>query len=109
MATLLSKAEKSYIVSSLTSTVVALRHDGRDVHDYRTIHIVTGNGNGNGGGEVAPLANGSAKVSVGGTTVVAAVRLEVEDVSGFQYQYRRAGGGGGGGGGDEGRIRCNVT
>ncbi|KAG8845743.1 hypothetical protein FRB91_001526, partial [Serendipita sp. 411] len=29
-----------------------------------------------------------------------------EDVSGFQYQYRRAGGGGGS---DEGRIRCNVT
>ncbi|PVG00904.1 ribosomal protein S5 domain 2-like protein [Serendipita vermifera] len=91
MATLLSKAEKSYIVSSLTSTSPPLRHDGRGPQDYRLISLLTGD-------EVAPLANGSAKARVGGTEVVAAVRLEVEDLLVVESE--------GGGGG---RIRCNVT
>ncbi|KAG8812474.1 hypothetical protein FRC17_002014 [Serendipita sp. 399] len=103
MATLLSKAERSYIVSGLTARLGAsIRQDGRDVHDYRTIGVMTGDG-------VAPLANGSAKVSVGGTEVVAAVRLEVGDTSSYSSSGGGGGGGGGGVGNDEGRIRCNVT
>jgi exosome complex component RRP42 len=87
MATTLSKAEKSYIISSLTSSS-PIRRDGRSPHDYRSITVLTGD-------NVAPLANGSAKVRVGGTEVVAAVRLEVEDLSGA--------------GSSKGRVLCNVT
>lgn len=87
MATILSKAEKSYIVTSLTSSP-PLRQDGRAPHDYRIISVITGD-------EVAPLANGSAKIRVGGTEVVSAVRLEVEDLTSTDAH--------------KGRIRCNVT
>jgi exosome complex component RRP42 len=89
MATTLSKAEKSYIVSSLITTTPPLRHDGRGPQDYRLISLLTGD-------EVAPLANGSAKARVGGTEVVAAVQLEVEDLVESESN-------------GEGRIRCNVT
>jgi len=87
MATTLSKAEKSYILTSLTSSP-SLRQDGRAPHDYRIISVISGD-------EVAPLANGSAKVRVGGTEVVSAVRLEVEDLTNS--------------GANKGRIRCSVT
>lgn len=86
MATLLSRAEKSYIITSLTSKP-PLRHDGRGPVNYRLIGLARGD-------SVAPLANGSAKIRVGGTEVVAAVRLEVEDID-LEL--------------DEGRMRCNVT
>jgi exosome complex component RRP42 len=86
MATLLSKAETSYIQMSLTADP-PLRADGRGLHDYRPIGLNTG---------VAPLANGSARVRIGGTDVMAAVRLEVEDVVA-------------GGGADGGRVSCTVT
>lgn len=83
--TTLSKAEISYIRSSLLLDP-PLRADGRSAEDFRVIALETG---------VAPLANGSARVSVGrpspgetdgakstggGTEIVVAVKLEMEDV-----------------------------
>ncbi|KAI6165091.1 ribosomal protein S5 domain 2-like protein [Pisolithus thermaeus] len=83
--TSLSKVEISYIRSSLLSNP-PLRADGRTPEDFRPIVVETG---------VAPLANGSARVSIGqpragrghgaegaggGTEVVAAVKLEVDGV-----------------------------
>ncbi|KAL4071909.1 ribosomal protein S5 domain 2-like protein [Scleroderma citrinum] len=80
--TTLSKAEISYIRSSLLFNP-PLRTDGRSPEDFRPIALETG---------VAPLANGSARVSIGrcgpdsdreteggngGTEVIAAVKLEV--------------------------------
>ncbi|KAG6337179.1 hypothetical protein ID866_1893 [Astraeus odoratus] len=81
--TTLSKAEISYIRSSLLLDP-PLRADGRSPEDFRLIALETG---------VAPLANGSARISIGrsgsgrggetdctgsGTEVVAAVKLEVD-------------------------------
>jgi hypothetical protein len=74
----LSKAEKSYIQSSILSEPPH-RADGRPLKAYRQVELETG---------VAPLANGSAKVSIGregkdiggGTEVIAATKLEVEDL-----------------------------
>jgi exosome complex component RRP42 len=97
MATIsLSKAEKSYIQSSFLSDP-PLRADGRALLDFRTISLETG---------VAPLANGSARLSIGknpnggggGTEVLAATKLEVEDILPQ-----------GGEGVDGGRIVCSVT
>ncbi|KAH8113082.1 ribosomal protein S5 domain 2-like protein [Phellopilus nigrolimitatus] len=77
-----SKSEQAYIRSSLLATP-PLRPDGRALDDYRPIALET---------QVAPLANGSARVNIGGaslngvggrlpgTEVIAAVKLEVEDV-----------------------------
>lgn len=86
----LSKAEKTYIQASLQSPS-ASRADGRPLHDYRSIAIETG---------VAPLANGSVRVNIGknssnggGTEVLGAVKLEVENVSGKT----------------DGRIVCSVS
>ena len=92
--TSVSKAERAYIQAALHSTP-PLRADGRGLTDFRTVFLETG---------VAPLANGSARVNVGkaaqegggGTEVIAAVKLEVEDV-----QF--------GDGIDGGRIVCNVS
>ncbi|KAJ7720836.1 ribosomal protein S5 domain 2-type protein [Mycena metata] len=91
-----SKAEISYIQSGLLSTP-PLRADGRGLHDFRTISLETG---------VAPLANGSAHLNIGknphdgggGTEVLAAAKLEVENVDL-----------GGGEGVDGGRIVCTVS
>ncbi|PCH34762.1 ribosomal protein S5 domain 2-like protein [Wolfiporia cocos MD-104 SS10] len=90
----LSKAEKSFIQTSLQATP-PLRADGRALLDYRTVLLETG---------VASQANGSAKLNVGkaplegggGTEVLAATKLEVEDVEN-------------GDGLDGGRIVCAVT
>ncbi|KAF8882276.1 hypothetical protein BD779DRAFT_1612494 [Infundibulicybe gibba] len=76
---LVSKAEKSYIQTGLKSSP-PLRLDGRGLHDFRAVALETG---------VTPLANGSARVSIGksphdgggGTEVLAAAKLEVEDVN----------------------------
>lgn len=77
-----SKSEQSYIFSSLNANP-PLRADGRGLYEYRPIALET---------QVAPLANGSAKVNIGGgsfagvggglpgTEVLAAVKLEVEDI-----------------------------
>lgn len=91
--TSVSKSEKAYIQASLHATD-ALRADGRTLKDFRTVFLETG---------VAPLANGSARVNLGkapheggsGTEVIAAVKLEVEDVEN-------------GDGVDGGRVACTV-
>lgn len=86
----ISKSEKTYIQTSLQSSS-APRADGRSLNDYRSIAIETG---------VAPLANGSVRVNIGknnsgggGTEVLGAVKLEVENVSGKS----------------DGRIVCSVS
>ena len=75
----LSKSEKSYIQTALRE-LPPIRADGRSLFDYRSIALETG---------VASLANGSARVNIGkaageesgsGTEVIAAVKLEVENV-----------------------------
>ena len=93
-----SKSEQSYVCSSLLANP-PLRDDGRGLHNYRPIALQT---------QVAPLANGSAKVNIGGanfsgvggglagTEVLAAVKLEVEDVAT-------------GKGVEGGRIVCTVS
>jgi exosome complex component RRP42 len=95
MATIaLSKAEKAYIQTSFAANP-PLRTDGRGLYDYRIIALETG---------VAPLANGSARLKIGqvseedanGTEVMAATRLEVEDIEK-------------GDGVDGGRIVCSVS
>ena len=88
-----SKSEKAFIQASLRAPD-ALRADGRSLKDFRTVFLETG---------VAPLANGSARVNLGkaphegggGTEVIAAVKLEVEDVEN-------------GDGVDGGRVSCTV-
>ncbi|KAL7278157.1 ribosomal protein S5 domain 2-like protein [Trametes coccinea BRFM310] len=93
-STLVSKSERAYIQASLQATP-PLRGDGRGLLDFRTVLLETG---------VAPLANGSAKLNIGkmphegggGTEVLAATKLEVEDVET-------------GDGVDGGRIVCSVS
>ncbi|KAF9526051.1 ribosomal protein S5 domain 2-type protein [Crepidotus variabilis] len=91
----ISKAEKSYIQAGLLADPPS-RADGRSKNVFRTISLETG---------VAPLANGSARLSIGrnphdgsgGTEVLAATKLEVEDI------------GPGSQGLDSGRIECTVS
>ena len=69
----MSKSEQSYIKSSILARPPQ-RADGRGLNGYRLIAVQVG-------GDVAPLANGSGRINVGGTEVIAAVRLEVEDIA----------------------------
>jgi exosome complex component RRP42 len=77
-ATSISKAEKSYIQAGLLATPPR-RADGRTLDEYRAIELETG---------VVPLANGSARIRVGagtakgGTEVLAACKVEVENIEG---------------------------
>ncbi|KAF5338799.1 hypothetical protein D9758_012050 [Tetrapyrgos nigripes] len=88
-STSISKAEKSYIQAGLLASP-SRRTDGRGLSDFRPISLETG---------VAPLANGSARLSIGhnphdgssGTEVLAAAKLEVENST------------------DSGRIACSVS
>jgi exosome complex component RRP42 len=73
----LSKAEKSFIQAGLLSNPPS-RADGRSLLDFRAIALETG---------IAPLANGSARLNIGrahdgsgGTEVLAASKLEVENI-----------------------------
>lgn len=92
-AVAISKSEQSYIHTALKAAP-PLREDGRSLLDFRSVLLATG---------VAPLANGSARINIGkspeegggGTEVLGATKLEVEDV-------------GGGDGVDGGRITCTV-
>jgi exosome complex component RRP42 len=96
----LSKSEKSYIQTSLQAQT-PLRADGRSLHHFRAITLQTG---------VVPIANGSAHLnlgrssdeSIGGTEVLAATKLEVEDIG-------VVGNGSGGTGIEGGRIVCTVS
>lgn len=68
--TTLSPAERSYIVSGLSSGTPT-RLDGRALLSPRPISISYGD---------APQANGSARVCIeGGTEIIAGIRLEVGD------------------------------
>ena len=75
----LSKSEKAYIQTSLQSQS-PLRGDGRSLNEFRSVTIQTG---------IVPIANGSAHLnlgrssdeSIGGTEILAAAKLEVEDIS----------------------------
>jgi len=99
----LSKSEKSYIQSSLQAKT-PLRTDGRSLHQFRAVTLQTG---------VVPIANGSAHLnlgrssdeSLGGTEVLAAAKLEVEDIAGGSGP----GPGPGGNGVEGGRIVCTVS
>ncbi|KAK1224078.1 hypothetical protein PQX77_008408 [Marasmius sp. AFHP31] len=94
-STSVSKAEKSYIQAGILANPPS-RSDGRSLHNFRAIALETG---------VAPLANGSARLNIGrnphdgsgGTEVLAAVKLEVENIEE------------GTGGVDGGRLVCNVS
>jgi exosome complex component RRP42 len=96
MATIsISKSEKAYIQTSLQGPQ-PFRADGRSLLDYRNIALETG---------IAPLANGSARLNIGktggqesgtGTEVIAAVKLEVENVREGE-------------GVDGGRVVCSVS
>ncbi|KAJ7583285.1 ribosomal protein S5 domain 2-type protein [Mycena floridula] len=92
-STSISKSEKSYAQSGFLSDPPR-RLDGRVLHEFRSIALETG---------VSPLANGSARLNLGkslhdgggGTEIMAASKLEVENVED--------------GGIDGGRIVCTVT
>lgn len=75
MTSIISKSEAAYISSALLATPTPTRADGRALLDYRSISVETG---------VAPAANGSGRAVIGtandATEVIAAVRLDVEDV-----------------------------
>ncbi|ORY24193.1 ribosomal protein S5 domain 2-type protein [Naematelia encephala] len=72
MATSLSPAERSYIISGLSHKSTPTRLDGRSLLEPRPIEVSYGD---------APHASGSARVTIeGGTEVIAGVRLEVGDV-----------------------------
>ena len=94
-STSISKAERSYIQAGILANPPS-RADGRSLYDFRNIALETG---------VAPLANGSARLSIGrnphdgsgGTEVLAAAKLEVESI------------GDGGEGVEGGRISCTVS
>ncbi|KAG6897360.1 hypothetical protein C0993_007595, partial [Termitomyces sp. T159_Od127] len=89
----LSKAEKAFIQAGLVAAPPS-RADGRGLLDFRAVALETA---------VAPLANGSARLSIGrnphdaggGTEVVAATKLQVESSDDDND--------------DDGRIICTVS
>jgi len=68
----ISKSEQSFIKSAILADPPQ-RADGRTLQEFRPIALQTG-------GNVAPLANGSGRVNLGGSEVIAAVKLEAEDI-----------------------------
>ncbi|ODN81014.1 hypothetical protein L202_03115 [Cryptococcus amylolentus CBS 6039] len=73
----LSPAESSYISTSLAHPEEPTRNDGRALFASRPIQVSY---------NVFPHANGSAHITLGGTEVVAGVRLEVVDATGEQIK-----------------------
>ncbi|KAL7424521.1 hypothetical protein Q5752_000205 [Cryptotrichosporon argae] len=69
----ISPSERAYIHTGLAHPTKPTRADGRGLLDSRAIGVSYGE---------APHAAGSARVRVGGTEVLAGVRLEVEDGDG---------------------------
>ncbi|WVF65392.1 hypothetical protein IAT40_000119 [Kwoniella sp. CBS 6097] len=87
----LSPSETNYIITSLSHPSSPTRSDSRSPLASRPIEISYG---------VFPHANGSARVNVGGTEVIAGIKLEVVDVKGKEKK------------GDEGwrsRVEVDVT
>ncbi|WRT69238.1 uncharacterized protein IL334_006222 [Kwoniella shivajii] len=66
----LSPSETNYIITSLSHPSNPTRLDARSLIDSRPIEISYG---------VFPHANGSARVKVGGTEIIAGIKLEVVD------------------------------
>jgi exosome complex component RRP42 len=106
----LSKSEKAYIQTSLQSQS-PLRGDGRSLHEFRSVTLQT---------QVAPIANGSAHLnlgrssdeSIGGTEILAAAKLEVEDIASASSAAAASAVGssnGNGSGSEGGRIVCTVS
>lgn len=71
MATL-SHSELQYIIAGLAHPTTPTRADGRTLLQPRAVGVSYGD---------APAANGSARVRIGGTDVVAGIKLEVADVA----------------------------
>ena len=100
----LSKSEKAYIQASLQAQS-PLRGDGRSLHQFRAVTLQTG---------VVPIANGSAHLnlgrssdeSMGGTEILAAAKLEVEDIAALGSSSSGNNNNNNGGGG---RIVCTVS
>lgn len=76
--TTISPSERSYIISGL-SDPTPTRLDGRGLHASRPISISYGD---------APQASGSSRVIIGGTEVLAGIRLEVGDVEQGSGKWR---------------------
>ncbi|KAK6906196.1 hypothetical protein I203_100181 [Kwoniella mangroviensis CBS 8507] len=68
----LSPSEISYIQTSLSDPIHPTRSDSRSLLDTRPIEVSYG---------VFPHANGSSRIKIGGTEVVAGIKLEVVDSS----------------------------
>ncbi|WVQ63736.1 uncharacterized protein L199_001889 [Kwoniella botswanensis] len=68
----LSPSEVSYIQTSLSDPTQPTRSDSRSLLDTRPIEVSYG---------VFPHANGSSRIKIGGTEVVAGIKLEVVDSS----------------------------
>ena len=102
----LSKSEKAYIQTSLQAQS-PLRGDGRSLHEFRSVTLQT---------RVVPIANGSAHLnlgrssdeSIGGTEVLAAAKLEVEDIASASAAALDNSNGDGNGV-EGGRIACSVS
>lgn len=70
MSTAVSPSERSYILTGLSHPTQPTRLDGRGLKQSRPISISYGD---------APQASGSARVILGGTEVLAGIRLEVSE------------------------------
>ncbi|KAF8316106.1 ribosomal protein S5 domain 2-like protein [Clavulina sp. PMI_390] len=98
----ISKAESSFIRASFLSNPPQ-RNDGRALNEFRAIAIQAG-------GDVAPLANGSAKINLGGTEVIAAIKLEAENIANAGGMSGAIGAGVEESlGRDGGRVSCTVS
>jgi hypothetical protein len=103
----LSKSEKAYIQTSLQAQS-PLRGDGRSLHEFRSVTIQT---------RAVPIANGSAHLNlgrasdenIGGTEVLAAAKLEVEDITASTSAPAPLDSSGNANGVEGGRIVCSVS
>ena len=90
-----SKSEQSFLRTSILATPPH-RRDGRGLGDFRPIAVKSG-------GDIAPLANGSGRVNLGGTEVIAAVKLEIENIGSTGRSPAEEGEGK-----DGGRVACAI-
>lgn len=77
--TTISPSERSYIISGLSDPITPTRLDGRTLHAFRPISISYGD---------APQASGSARVVIGGTEVMAGIKLDVGDIDEGSGKWR---------------------
>lgn len=92
----ISKSEQSFIKTAILADPPQ-RADGRKLQEFRPIALQTG-------GDVAPLANGSGRVNLGGSEVIVAIKLETEDI-----EHRDAPQSEEPLGRDGGRVVCTVS